>query len=138
MVGLEIAVGYLAAWAVRKARRAAGRLDEEADAVVDTALDHLHDVVARKLGRDTALAALEEEGAARADGPSSSTRSQVSRALEGALVRDPRFAGDLAAAVERLRSLAPEAGDRYAFDLRDARGVQVNNTAGNVQVNHFT
>ncbi|BBA99087.1 hypothetical protein RVR_5561 [Actinacidiphila reveromycinica] len=137
MVGLEIAAGYLIAWAVRKARRAAGRLDEEADAAVDTALDHLHDVVARKLGREPALVALEREGAASAEGPLLSTQIEVRHALEGAVRQDPRFAADVAAAVERLRSLAPEAGDRHSLDLRGARGVQINNSAGNSQVNHF-
>lgn len=137
MVGLELVAGYLVAWGVRKARRAAGRLDEEADSALDMALDHLHDVVARKLGQDAALTALEQETVVSADERSEHTQTQVRLALEGAAERDPQFGRDVAAAVERVLSLGPAAGDRQAFDLRSAQGVQVNYATGNLQVNRF-
>ena len=44
-----VAVGYVIAWAVRKARRVGGRLDSEVDEVIDAGLDRLHEVVAAKL-----------------------------------------------------------------------------------------
>ena len=41
-----VVAGYVIAWAVRKARRVGGRLDSEADGVIDAGLDQLHEVVA--------------------------------------------------------------------------------------------
>ena len=52
MAGLEIVVGYLIAWAVRKARRVGGRLDDDVDLVMDAELNQIHDLVAEKLGLD--------------------------------------------------------------------------------------
>lgn len=52
MTGLELVAGFLAAWAVRKARRVGGRLDEEFDAATDVGLDRLHEVIAGRLGED--------------------------------------------------------------------------------------
>jgi hypothetical protein len=37
------------AWVIRKARRLGGRLDAEADRVIDASLDRLHEVVSAKL-----------------------------------------------------------------------------------------
>src|SRR5260221_7134951 len=45
-----VVAGYVIAWAVRKARRVGGRLDAEADGVIDAGLDRLHEVVAGELG----------------------------------------------------------------------------------------
>jgi hypothetical protein len=44
-----LVAGYVIAWAVGKARRVGGRLDAEADQVIDASLDRLHEVVAGKL-----------------------------------------------------------------------------------------
>ena len=52
MVGLELVAGYLVAWAVRKARRAGQRLDEETDEIMDAGLDRLHEAITAKLGSD--------------------------------------------------------------------------------------
>jgi hypothetical protein len=38
-----VAVGYLFAWLVRKAKRAGGRADAEADRVVHAGMDRLHE-----------------------------------------------------------------------------------------------
>jgi hypothetical protein len=38
-----VAVGYLFAWLVRKAKRAGGRADAEADRVVDAGMNRLHE-----------------------------------------------------------------------------------------------
>ncbi len=56
-----VVAGYVVAWALRKARRAGGRLDAEADGVIDASLDRLHEVVAAKLGGHPVLAELVEE-----------------------------------------------------------------------------
>jgi hypothetical protein len=40
-----VVAGYVVVWAVRKARRVAGRLNAEVDTVIDAGLDKLHDVV---------------------------------------------------------------------------------------------
>ena len=54
MVGVELVVGYLIGWAVRKARRVAGRADAEVDPVLDAGMERLHQVVAARLGTDPA------------------------------------------------------------------------------------
>ena len=59
-----VAAGYVVAWAVRKARRAGGRLDAEADGVIDAGLDRLHEVVAAKLAGHPVLTELVEEAEA--------------------------------------------------------------------------
>ena len=59
-----VVAGYVIAWAVRKARRVAGRLDAEADEVIDAGLDRLHEAVVAKLGGHPVLEELDEEAAA--------------------------------------------------------------------------
>lgn len=61
-----VVAGYVVAWAVRKARRVAGRLEAEADSVIDAGLDKLHEVVADKLAGHPVLEDLDEEAAATA------------------------------------------------------------------------
>jgi hypothetical protein len=61
VVEIGLVAGYLIAWAVGKAKRAAGRLDGEVDAVMDAGLDRLHGVIAGKLGADLATARLEAD-----------------------------------------------------------------------------
>jgi hypothetical protein len=44
-----VVAGYVIAWAVRKARRAIGQLDNEADLMIDAGLNQLHEMVADRL-----------------------------------------------------------------------------------------
>ncbi|MFE0684369.1 hypothetical protein ACFW17_26655 [Streptomyces sp. NPDC058961] len=110
MTGIEIAIGYLFAWAVRKARLAAGRADGEVDRMVNAGMDRLHEVVSRKLGDDPALRRLTDEAASGQELPSDRTRQRVRLALEEASETDPGFAVALEQAAAHLWSLAPQAG----------------------------
>ncbi|MEV7603544.1 hypothetical protein AB0O91_39865 [Kitasatospora sp. NPDC089797] len=101
---MEIAVGYVFAWAVRKARRVAGRADTEVDRTLDAGMDRLHDLVGRKLGEDPALRKLAEEAEAGLAEPSERTRRRVQDSLEEAVEQDPGFAQALEHAVEELRA----------------------------------
>ncbi|GHB78138.1 hypothetical protein GCM10010331_77250 [Streptomyces xanthochromogenes] len=110
MTGVEIAIGYLFAWAVRKARLAAGRADGEVDRMVNAGMDRLHEVVSRKLGDDPAFHRLTDEAASGHELPSERTRQRVRLALEEANETDPDFAVALERAVAHLRSVAPQPG----------------------------
>jgi hypothetical protein len=111
MTGLEIAVGYLFAWAVRKARRVAGRADQEVDRGLDAGMDRLHDLVSRKLGNDPALEQLSDEAEAGRQEPRSRTAQRVVLALEDAAEGDTEFADALQQAVEQLQAASnPSAG----------------------------
>jgi hypothetical protein len=94
--GLEIAVGYLAGWAVRKLGRATGRADRHVDATVD----RFGDLIAGKLAGDRALTQLETEGAAGVANPHTTQRLLL--AVEQAAETDPGFAAALHAAVADL------------------------------------
>lgn len=113
MIGFETVVGFLIAWAVRKAGRLGKRVDTEVDQAMDAGLDRLHDVVAAKLGQDPALAKLrteaEESGAVGAR-----TKTRVQMALEEATEQDQSFAEALDAALGRLQRDVDKvsAGDR--------------------------
>jgi hypothetical protein len=119
--GLELAAGYLAAWAVRKARRVAGRVDERVDAVTDAALDRLYEVVAEKLGADPALARLEAESTPDGE-PGERTLRRVEDAVAQAAEDDADFARDLEQALRSLaeREDAPPGGTTVM--RADARG----------------
>ncbi len=115
MVGLEVVAGFLAAWAVRKARRVAGAVDGQADVAIDAGLDRLHRLVIGKLGADTALSQLETE--AVAGGASQRTQDRVRLAVEEGCDGDPEFAAALRQLLDQLAGLgaAPQsavAGDR--------------------------
>ncbi|MGA5820357.1 hypothetical protein ACPC54_21120 [Kitasatospora sp. NPDC094028] len=103
MTGVEIAVGYVLAWMVRKANRVAGRADEEVDRTLDAAMDELHDLVSRRLGEDPALRRLAEE--AERDEVGDRTRQRVRLALEDAVDEDPGFGEALSRAVEQVQTL---------------------------------
>ena len=140
-----LAVGYLIAWAARKARRAGGRLDAEADAVIDASLDRLHEVVEAKLVGHPVLAELVEE-AADPGQVSEPTRQQVKLALMAAAGADEAFGQAVTDLVARLREagLAPTGlvdagagsvvfiGDAHA-EARD-RGIAFGQVAGDVHV----
>ncbi|MCL2554993.1 MAG: chromosome partitioning protein [Actinomycetia bacterium] len=104
MSGIEVAIGYLFAWLVRKARRVGGRADAEVDRTLDTAMDHLHDLVGARLGEDPALERLADEAAAGGESPSVRTRLQVQLALEDAAEQDPGFRQALDRAVAQVRA----------------------------------
>jgi hypothetical protein len=112
MTGIELAVGYVAAWAWRKARRVAGRADAEVDQVLDAGMDRLHQLVSSKLAGDRALAQLEAEAGANLDAESASprTRERVRLALEDAAEADGDFAAQLAALVEQLQEAKASQG----------------------------
>ncbi|WP_369265225.1 hypothetical protein [Streptomyces sp. R35] len=110
MTGIEIAVGYVFAWAVRKAQRVAGRADAEVDRGLDAGMDRLHDLVVRRLGSDPALQRAEEEAAAGQAEPSLRTRQRLELALEEAVESDTEFACALLKAVEELQA-RPGAAD---------------------------
>ena len=107
-----VVAGYVIAWAVRKARRAGGRLDEEADGVIDAGLDRLHEVVAVKLGGHPALAELVREAGAAGEGGEVSglARQQAELALTAAAREDDEFGRTVTELVARLREAERAAG----------------------------
>jgi hypothetical protein len=102
MTGLELVAGFLGAWAVRKARRVGGRLDQEFDAATDAGLERLHDVIAARLGEDPALAKLEEE-ASHTGEVSDRTARRVTDAVDDAAEGNPGFADELRDAVAKIQ-----------------------------------
>ncbi|MFK4223424.1 hypothetical protein [Streptomyces sp. NPDC019890] len=114
MTGVEIAIGYVFAWAVRKARRVAGRADAEVDLALDGAMDRVHGVVVRRLGDDAELERLEAEAAAGQDEPSALTRHRVGQVVSAAVEEDPGFARELEAAVTAVQEAARAAGSAVA------------------------
>ena len=107
-----VVAGYVIAWAVRKAKRAGGRLDVEADGVIDASLDRLHEVVAARLGGHPALAELveEAEAAGGAGEVSDLTLQQVELALTAAAREDDLFGRELTELVARVREAEQAAG----------------------------
>jgi hypothetical protein len=97
-----VVAGYVIAWAVRKARRVGGRLDAEADQVIDAGLDQLHEVVAARLAGHPVLAELVEE-AEQAGEVSDLTRQQVELAVAAAARKDEAFGQTVTELVDRLR-----------------------------------
>jgi hypothetical protein len=139
MTGIEIAVGYLFAWAVRKAKRVAGRADEEVDRTLDAGMDQLHDLVSRKLSEDPALRKLAEEAATGQDQPSDRTRRRVHDALEEAAEQDPGFAAALDRAVkQQLQALERPADAVSARDGGQAVGGNVDIRADHGSVAAWT
>ena len=94
--------GTCVAWAIRKARRVGGRLDDEADQVIDAGLDRLHEVVATRLAGHPVLAELVEE-AEQAGEISELTRQQVELAVAAAARKDEVFGHTVMELVGRLR-----------------------------------
>ncbi|WP_157537668.1 chromosome partitioning protein [Kitasatospora azatica] len=100
---MEVAVGYIFAWAVRKARLVAGRADGEVDRALGAGMDRVHDVVSRKLGQDAALVQVVEEANADPARLSEDSRQWLALSLNNAAKRDAEFAAELLAAVEAAR-----------------------------------
>ncbi|MEU3117156.1 chromosome partitioning protein [Micromonospora chalcea] len=112
MVGAEIVVGYLIAWAVRKVKLIGGRLDNEVDNALSAGLDRLHDVVEDKLGGHPALAELEQEAASGE--VTDLTRQQVELAIRAAEKKDAEFARLLAEAGAELEAQPGAAAAAFA------------------------
>lgn len=127
-------MGYLIAWAVRKGRRVAGRLNHEADLAIDAGLDRLHEAVVAKLGPDSAVSTLETEAAAKG-GVEESVRTGLQTTLAAAVDQDPDFAARLHLLLTELGHLDIAAAT--GIDLRGASGVQINQAGGNIQFNKF-
>ncbi|MEU6192779.1 hypothetical protein [Streptomyces sp. NPDC047061] len=116
MTGIEIAVGYVFAYLVGKAKRVAGRADQEVDRTLDAGMDRLHGLISRKLGEDPALRRLAEEAEAGQDQLSDRTRQRVQLALEDAAQDDLGFAQALNQAVQQLEAIVHTAGTASAGD----------------------
>lgn len=114
MIEASVVAGYVIAWAIRKARRVGGRLDAEADGVIDGSLDRLHEVVAAKLAGHPALAELVEEAQAAGSGGEVSdlTRQQVELALTAVARKDDAFGQAVTELVARLREAELAAGSQ--------------------------
>jgi hypothetical protein len=110
MAGLELVAGYLAAWVMRKARRAAGRVDGDIDQALDLAMDRLYALVFSKLGADPALARLQADAQRGVEDPR--THKRVQLAVEDAVDQDPRFAAELGQLLQQVQALgAPGVGN---------------------------
>jgi hypothetical protein len=130
VVEAGVVAGYVIAWAVRKARRVAGRLDAEADTVIDAGLDKLHEVVADKLAGHPVLQDLDEEATATAtqDGQVAElTRQQVELAIIAAARRDEAFGQAVTDLVAQV-----QAGERAAG--QSVLGPGGVNVAGDVDI----
>ncbi|MEU1691156.1 hypothetical protein ABZ590_06180 [Streptomyces hirsutus] len=143
-MGVEIAVGYVFAWLVTKARRVAGRADAEIDRGLDSGMDRLHDLVSRKLGQDPALERAREEAKTGQPEPSERTRRRLVDSLSEAAERDGAFAEDLEKVIADLEagaSAGPASGVSAAsgglavggrVDIRAEDGSAASLSMGNV------
>lgn len=104
MFGAELAVGYVFAWAVRKARRAAGAADGMVDQAVDASVERVHQLVTQRLGGERALARVEDEAVAPGAELSPQARQFLQLALEDEAGRDAAFAQALEEAVAAARA----------------------------------
>lgn len=102
--------------AERKARWAAGRLDETVDAAIDAGADRLHEVVLAQVGepvqQDLAAQAADETGQV-----SELTRQQVELAVTAAALRDEKFALLVAELVEQVRAGERKAGTQVLAEV---------------------
>ncbi|HWB37323.1 MAG TPA: hypothetical protein VHA75_14995 [Rugosimonospora sp.] len=131
--GLEVAVGYLATWAWRRARRAAGRIEDRVDAAVDAKLEKLYDTVAGKLSGDPSLGKLATEaGQDTAEQPALSdrTRDRVRLSLEDAADGDPAFAAQLADLVAQVKQASGVTASEHG--VAAGRDVNVHAESGSV------
>jgi len=124
---IEVAVGCLVAWTWRKARRVGGRIAGEVDFALDTAMDKVHDVIARKLAGNAELERLSEEAEAGQDEPSALTARRVNDAVTAAVESDPAFAAELREAVAQLEAAKQQPGSAVAgaYGLAAAGNVNV-------------
>lgn len=106
MTGVELAVGYAIAWAVRKARRVAGQADAEVDQVLDAGMGRVHEVIAARLGTDPALEQAMTEAVSGLQEVTGRTRTRLQLALEEQAEQDPAFARALQEAVASVQAAA--------------------------------
>ncbi|WP_333766753.1 hypothetical protein [Streptomyces sp. IBSBF 2435] len=137
MMGAEIAVGYLCAYLVRKARRAGDAADAEVDRTVDAGMAKVHDLVTRALGEDPALDQARSEAASEQAEVSEGTRRWVTHALTGAAQGDAALAQALADAVKEVQaataaSTEPGAVTAQGEGIAVGGGVSVKAEAGGV------
>jgi len=110
VTGVELAVGYVIAWAIRKAQRVAGRADGEVDQVLDAGMDRLHKLVVTRLGTDPALEQALTEAGSNQEDVTDRTRMRFLLALEEQAQQDPVFAAVLEETVAKVHGLAGAAG----------------------------
>jgi hypothetical protein len=102
IVSLEVAIGFVIAWVVGKARRAGQHLDGLADDVVDAGAIRVRELVLTKLDGDSAVRRMEVE-AAETGKVSDRTRQRLELALEEATEEDEKFAAELSEALTQAR-----------------------------------
>ena len=120
MTGLEpLVIGYLTAWAVRKAQRVGNRADGAVDQVLDSAMDRLDALVRSRIGGDAAIARLEET--ASAGEPDASVTRAAEQAVASAATADPAFAAEMRKLVDEIRSIAPTNVFVQAYGTGQAR-----------------
>jgi len=107
VTGIELVVGYLVAWGVRKARRVGQAADAEVDQVIDASLDKLHNFVSEALSGESSLGALEKESSAGQ--VSARTRQRVELALAEA-AESADIQKKLTELVEQVRQAESSAG----------------------------
>lgn len=100
---VDLVLAYVGRWAVERARPIGQRVNDGVDRALGAAMDRLHDVVAGKLGGESALQRLEADAQQGKANPAAA--SYLQQLLEQAMVDDERFARDLEAAVREVRSL---------------------------------
>jgi hypothetical protein len=83
VTGVEVAVGFLVAWVLGKASRAARRADAVADQVVDTGVDKLGRLILDKLGTDPAVERLQVEAGEQGRVSDRTTKWSVSEVRRG-------------------------------------------------------
>ncbi|QUQ64488.1 hypothetical protein [Kutzneria sp. CA-103260] len=81
--GLEVVVGALITWVIRKAGRVGKRADDVVDQSLDAAVDRVHELVMAKLESDPAVRRLETEATETGE-VTDRTRARVRLALEDA------------------------------------------------------
>lgn len=131
VTGIEIAVGYVFAYLVRKAKRVAGRADEEVDRGLDAGVERLHDLVSAKLGDDPALERATQEADAGQAEPTTRTRRRLADSLEDAAEHDPDFARSLKELLEQLRDAGKAAAGAHGGVSASGSGQAV---GGNVDI----
>lgn len=122
LTGVEIAVGYVFAWLVRKAKRVAGPADTETDRVLDAGMDRLHELVSARLGPDPALKRAQEEAQSGQGELSARTRRRLVDALDEVAERDTAFAQALLHAVAGVQVAGPVDVARYTGTAKASGG----------------
>jgi hypothetical protein len=110
MIEAAVVARYVIAWAVRNARRAAGRLDAEVNTAIDAGLDNLHDVVAAKLRTHPVLDDLAKEAATEQGQISGLTRQQVELAVTAAAHKDDVFGRAVTDLLAQVRAAEQASG----------------------------